>query len=123
MTRQPRPGARLSWSLQLAAHLEGDNRAEERDAFDECREDQRSGLDTTSHFGLTRHAIRSLTTDTADADAGTDHGETSAEAGAEADETTTVVGRCLQHWDDRVNHCHSPKSNCCTPSALADRIR
>ena len=91
------PGRRLrrrpdTSRFELALDLERDDDAEQRGAFDERREDQRSRLDLAGRLGLTRHALDRLTADAADAHARADDGEAGAETGTDERETLVVVG-------------------------------
>src|SRR5687768_18163211 len=105
----PTPGPAADHSLEqdLALDKERDDGAEECDAFDECGENQRSGLDRASRFRLTSHTFDRRTTDAADADAGADGRETSRETRTDQRQTLVVV-RCRlrnrgEHWNDF--HC------------------
>src|SRR6185295_4577424 len=69
---------------------ERDDDGEERHAFDERREDDRGAADVARGLGLARDAFGGGAADAADADAGTDDGQTSAETGAELRNTHGV---------------------------------
>jgi hypothetical protein len=69
--------------LELTLNQERDDDREQRDSFDERREDDRARLNALGHLRLTRHSIHCLPSETSDTDAGADYGETRADAGTE----------------------------------------
>src|SRR5579884_1880593 len=79
--RAGRSEVRLEIRLELDE--QGDDDAEQRDAFDERREDQRVGRDGAGNLRLPRLCLGSTAADLADADASADGGEAGADAGAE----------------------------------------
>lgn len=83
---------RLETALErdLALQLESNHDAKQRGTFNEGGQNECGGLNTTSRFGLTRHAFNSRTTDTTDAHTGADHGTTSGDARANGDEAARI---------------------------------
>src|SRR6188472_138657 len=65
--------------LELASDLERDDSREQRDAFDERRENQRRCLNAASRFRLTRHAFNRLAANATDTEARADNAQTSAD--------------------------------------------
>ena len=84
--------------LELALDLVRDDGAEERDALDECGEDQCRGLNATGSLGLARHSLGSASTDTADADARADDGEASAQTGADEPSPRLLLAASAATW-------------------------
>jgi hypothetical protein len=77
--------------LELASDLERDDSREQRDAFDERRENQRCCLNAASRFRLTRHAFNRLAANATDTEACADDGETSAETSADEAQSAAVA--------------------------------
>ena len=69
--------------LELALNQERHDDCEQRDSFDERREDDRARLNAACHFWLTRHAVHRLTGEAADTDACSDYCDAGADAGTE----------------------------------------
>src|SRR6187402_3196503 len=81
----------MSASACLLAHgEEADNASKQRDAFDERGGDQHRGADVAGSFGLTGDAFQRGTGQTADAEAGADGGQASADAGGKRTEGADV---------------------------------
>ena len=117
-TCRPR-GWHASGRLELALNQERDNDTEQRRTFDKGSENQRRRLNATRRFWLTRHAFNGLTTNTTDAEPGTNSGEPSAESGADECEALIVAscfGRGLQEWENRHEHLQVNQcANCAAP--------
>src|ERR1043166_1804253 len=68
--------------LELEENHHRDDDAEQRDAFDQRGQQNGLTADLGARLGLPRDRFRSATTDAADADAGADRGQPTANAGA-----------------------------------------
>ena len=86
----PRHGGMCCLERHLAGDLETDHGAEQCGTLDKGSQNERSGLDATSGFRLTGHALDGASTDVTDADAGTNDRQTCGKAGADHGETLRV---------------------------------
>src|SRR5687767_14748644 len=107
-TQSPKP----LLESELERDQQRDDDGEQRSAFDERGEDQRTGLDGAGDFRLARHAFGGGTTDAADAEASADHGEAGADGGTHHRPRARVrgvepggVGDFLQHGKNRHFTC------------------
>src|SRR4051812_33892205 len=89
--------------LELASDLERDDSREQRDAFDERRENQRRCLNAPSRFRLTRHTFHCLPANATDAEAGADDGETRTETGANEAKAPAVARRFRGNLEQGVH--------------------
>src|SRR5262245_38365519 len=102
------PPASVVRSGEPALNDERDNDGEERGSFHKRGENQRRGLETTSHFRLARHSFHSLPTDAADTDARADDGESSADGSTELRDAGTAASGVRDFLDQGVErHCES----------------
>src|SRR6476469_4120525 len=115
--------------LELALNQERDDDCEQRDSFDQRREDDRARLNAARHLRLTRHSVHCLPSQTTDTNACSNYGETSADAGAAHAPRARVLfrerGGGLKQRKDRVHFvspfndrdmsCSRPSGRC--PSA------
>src|SRR5947208_14572774 len=85
-TRAPK-----NFLLEFSLDQERDDDCEQRDSFDERRENDRARLETSCHFRLTRHAVHRLTGKPADTDARPNHGDAGADSCAELRPRSGVV--------------------------------
>src|SRR5215217_7047572 len=90
-------------TLEPTSDLERDDGREQGDAFDECRENQRGGLNAASRFRLTRHTFNCLPANATDAEAGADDGETRTETGADEAKAPTVARRFRGNLEQGVH--------------------
>src|SRR6476659_9189973 len=97
-----------SLELELALNQERDNDREQRDSFDERREDDSARLNATGHLRLTRHAVHRLAGKTPDTNARTDRGETSTKTSAEqAPGARVLAGEAGCGLKQRIHSHHS----------------